>query len=215
MGFGPYEGQDQVTAVKRPEGYRSRNFVLRTFPGIHEAEELAEAFFWTRVRVQPPGPQDDRIHIRWDVSPDIAYVLFVADPAIATSYLTAVSPVGPEMIDTLTTLLEASEEVIPPDELLKAVDEAGNGQDKALALLRAGLGAPLTSDPRLVKRIEAGARDRDPQVRGGALWGVVFSECPVFRRLLAQSAVDDPEAALRQFADGALATFDRMGLPAP
>lgn len=74
-------------------------------------------------------------------------------------------------------------------DLIKAVDAARAPAERAVALIRLGLGAPRQYHVRkIVKRIERGVRDEHDDVRLAAVCAAGYTGWPVFMPLLNQVA---------------------------
>lgn len=212
MGSEQDTGDGIVTAIERSGGFRSQRFLSREYAASADMKEFADAFLWTLSSERTADPaRDVKRRIKWEVSPGV-HVTYLEDPAVQSSYSIVTSTVGAPPVETVAAVLEAAPHVVSPDDLIAAVDSAVGIDDKSIAVVRAGLGAPTVVDDRFVRKIGAAAEDESAEIREAAVWAMTFSEWPTFRPLLVQIGRDDQESHLRRLAAMATEVFNNMDL---
>lgn len=96
------------------------------------------------------------------------------------------------------------------DDLLRDVSEQPEGPDRAAAVLRAGIGAPMEFDERFFEVISAAMTADEAQVRGVGVLACSYSPQPQYRPLLDAIAEDEPEPEIRDLAKSTLRAFDEF-----
>lgn len=201
-----------MNVIKRPGGHRSRRYIFRKQVSLADMELIARGSSWARVADQPADAEHGiPLVVKWEIIPGLN-VTYTEEDSIRSSFAMVTSRLGPEPADMAVAVFEVHPEVIPVDELISELDSARGTADEALALARAGLGAPLEPDQRLVQRISSSLKSADDRIREGALWAVSYSEWPTFRDAVRQLTETDPDTFIREFSAGVLDVFDRLGL---
>ncbi|MGW2866783.1 hypothetical protein [Kitasatospora sp. NPDC001225] len=201
-----------MNVIKRPGGHRSRRYIFRKQNSLPVMELITEWPSWDQVAYRPADAERGTpLQATWEILPGLT-VTYIEEDTIRSSFAMVTSRLGPETAGMAVAVFEVHPEVVTVDELIAELDSARGTDDEAVAVARAGLGAPLEPDERLVQRISSSLRSADDVVREGALWAVSYSEWPIFRKAVRQLAESDPNTFIKEFAAGVLDAFDRFGL---
>lgn len=201
-----------MRAIERPGGHRSRRYVFREFDSLSEVQLIARGSDWQKVLDRPADPERGiPLHVKWELLPGLR-ISYKEDEGIESSYVMVTSTLGEKSVDAGSAVFEVHPKVVTFDQLISDADSAVDSQDKGIAVVRLGLGAPLEVDDRFVERINRSVQSSDEHVREGALWAINYTEWPIFRRTLREISMKDSDPFLREFAEGTLTAFDRLGL---
>lgn len=104
-------------------------------------------------------------------------------------------------VEELSRRLHREFDVWENDALLEAIDEVAGveGRHEA-AILRAGLGAPLSFDEDVFDYLTDHFRDAEVGIRRAAVWAVSYSPWPEYLPLLREVARNDPDEDVRHNA---------------
>ena len=186
-------------------------YILRDHPARALVEEYARERGWPLVSEAPGDP--DRVigsHVIWltpttitldyeeDYVARLSYVYFRGDDFTSL----------PGMVADLKNALRPWER----DEFLQAVSAARTGQERALAVLHAGFGAPLEFDQEFFDAISSCMAADETPLRDAAVLAAGAAAWPQFRPVLEQVAANDPEAEVREMAKAALRAYDKFGI---
>jgi hypothetical protein len=98
-------------------------------------------------------------------------------------------------------------------ELLSDVSAQPPGPKRALAILLAGIGAPMGYDKRFFTVIAAAMKDDVAELRKVGVLASTYSPWPEYRPLLADLARDDADPEVRELAQATIRAFDEQGIP--
>ena len=136
------------------------------------------------------------------------------------SYLTgdcAAVGIGAD-IDSAEIPLRMLDRILPgaayeQDELLDRVEMETEDRELAGSLIRAGLGAPLSSDDDYFEVMTRFSTEHpNPRIRQFALCGIVYIEWPEFVPLLRRISTDDPAESVRTRAAVVLDAYRAAGM---
>ncbi|GGP52328.1 hypothetical protein [Saccharothrix coeruleofusca] len=201
-----------MKAIKRPDGYRSRRYILKGDTPLLEVELIAQGSDWQRILDRPAAPEQnkDRL-VKWELAAGLR-VSYVEDSALQCAYIIITSWLGAQEVETAAAVFEVHPKIFRFQELIAAVDSADNTETKALAIARAGLGSPLEPQDDFVERITGAAREQDPILREGALWAITYTEWNLFNPLVQDMADNDPDEFVRGLAVRVLDVIDKLRL---
>ena len=147
--------------------------------------------------------------VTWDVAP--GYHLHYGRETPSQLSFVQISGERPDEIENFSRIIVEYLSALTDDELLAAVDSARSVDSRRIALVQAGLGAPVEPDDRYVERIRAALSDPDPRIREAGLWAAVYAYWPVFLPMLERVAEADESDLLRRQAQAAVDGMWRAG----
>ncbi|MFI0237712.1 hypothetical protein [Streptomyces sp. NPDC016845] len=199
-----------MRAVKGAGGYRSRRYVFREFDALRVVDALLSGNAWQKIAQRPADPQQGipRL-VKWELLPGLR-ASYYEEEALGASYVVLTSTLGAPSVHSAAAGFEVHPQVYDFADLIAELDTASTAERRAVAVARAGLGAPLARDDVFFERISGCAADAEPQVRHGALWAVSLTEWPEFRDLLRSVARADADPELRELARETLTDFDEL-----
>jgi hypothetical protein len=116
-------------------------------------------------------------------------------------------------VDIVSRIVEQKLRPATLEEILEAADDvAGNIPDEMLAVLRLGLGAPLSFDERFFLRIRDAMQSSIFQLRKAAIWATSYVPWPQYIPLLVEVAEHDPIESLRSDARMLLEAYKSQGI---
>ena len=185
----------------------SRRVVLHPDVPRRRFEELAAEQDWRLLGV---SPQEEILPAEWiyEVTPHDT-VSYIEDRLHGCSYVVAV---GPERARVARMVARA----LPHHDhraLLARWDAARTEDDTVLATHALGIGAPETSDDDFMARMALALRDPRPAVRLAGVRAVAATRWDVFHAALSWIAANDPDAEVRQLADGVAEAMEIWGDP--
>lgn len=194
--------------------YRSNRFVLRESSGEDDVQRFADTLGWPRLAEQEQDLANAvSREVAWGVGTEQS-LHYVEDPVTGNNFVNAWGR-DKATVDALARLAAENLDTWPIDELEQAVTAAENMQQKAEAVLRAGLAAPNEFDERFFTLISSAITDPDPIAREAGIYATAFSSYPQYRPLLRRVAETDPVPSRRDDAQLALESFDIEGVPEP
>jgi hypothetical protein len=190
--------------------YLSRRLVLKHADAEREVQAFASDLGWPRTLEEAADPAHGKAReIMWAPGPALS-LHYLEDPVSRQSYLVARSD-DREKAESLASLAEKRLAVWQPDELLAAVDEATAPVDRAVAVIRSGLGSPDEFDDRFFRRIRDSMSHPDRRIREAALYATAYSAWPQYLPLLERAAHEDPDEERRNDARILVQSFRAEG----
>ncbi|MFE6690803.1 hypothetical protein ACFVFQ_30565 [Streptomyces sp. NPDC057743] len=98
------------------------------------------------------------------------------------------------------------------DELSSDATEAATEKQRAIALVRLGMGAPKDYEERVFTLLEGGFRHPHPTVRNAAIWATRFALWPQFIPLMERMKDEDPEPILQSVAADTIEIYRESGV---
>jgi hypothetical protein len=156
----------------------------------------------------------DTVETMWDLGP-IVTLHCVDDGITGNSYVY----VSGEVANLAESYLRPAKEELATwslDDLFAALDQANEPRERGMVLLKIAIAAPLESDERIVRRIEAAVASEDDLLRDMTVWAMSICTYPEFRPLLERVAENEPALGTRDRARALLRIYDRLGeVPEP
>jgi hypothetical protein len=146
----------------------------------------------------------------WQISPG-ATLNYFRDDSLRVSYVSVMTGLGQEFADQLVPMVQAEMDVYDDAGLVREMDDAGTGKERAQAVIKAGLGAPRDVDEQYYSRFLAAAEDEVSIIREAAVHAIFYTKWPEFTDVLTDIAASDPEKAIRKFAGRVLTAFGGTG----
>jgi hypothetical protein len=194
--------------------YRSNRVVLRETSGEDDVRRFADTLGWPQLAAQEQDLANAvSREVAWGVGTEIS-LHYVEDPVTGNNYVNAWGH-DKAAVDALVRIAAENLDSWSADELEQAVTTAENSQEKAKAVLRAGLAAPNEFDERFFRLISSAITDPDPVAREAGIYATAFSSYPQYRPLLRRVAETDPVDSRRDDAQLALESFDIEGVREP
>lgn len=179
--------------------FRSRRMVLRSADPLAQIGGVAEQVNFEKLSDVSAEPVEGIVRqIVWKSS-DSLLVHYLEDYRSACSFVVVVGDDLQEC-EIFSTLLAGYLQPWSLDELLAAVDKQSVPQDRAHAVIRAGLGAPEEFDEGFYRRIQHALHDGDPFVRRAAVWATSYPGWLEFLPTLEEVALHDSDADIREDA---------------
>jgi hypothetical protein len=193
---------------------KTPRLVLMRFPSSRQAEEFAQSRSWPLV--SESGSEANpaiRRELSWKVDAGVAFYYVesnLADECCVGLLAKDEGAAAREHQELVKNFVHWTR-----GQLLAAVANAEEIEERARAVLRVGLGAPVGIDEEFFTCIVDGAQHEDPAVREMALWAMVFPGWPQFRPVLRRIAESDPVDDLRSLAVWVIAAFEAKGVAEP
>ena len=186
--------------------YLSRRLVLKHTNAERDVQAFADDLGWSRTLEEASDPAHGKAReIMWASGP-ASSLHYLEDPVSRHSYLVTRSEDRAEA-DSLASLADTRLVIWQPDELLAAIDNAADPVERAVAVIRAGLGSPDEFDDRFFRRIRDAMAHPDPRVREAALYATAYSAWPQYLPLLERAAREDPDGERRNDAEILVESF--------
>ena len=183
-----------------------RRCVLRDSVTAEDVMDYAENSGWLPIgHIAADPAQGVHFELLWSVGPEVT-AHYVEDGFAHVRYVTAT---GSDLvrIEATAARIERQLQAWTVDELSGQLDRAELAQDRAAAVVRLGMAAPLTAIPAVIDRLKAATRDSDHSVRHAAVWAMIYTAWPRFRPVLA-GLVDDPALDVAGVSAAALRALD-------
>lgn len=172
--------------------FRSRRMVVKGNEAAVRA--FADQCGWS---ASDPG------ELAWAAGPGVS-LHYIVDPLTLVEYA-VVSGNEQSAVEEVTQIVAAKAPVWTLDELLADVSDS---PERAVAVARAGVGAPDEYDERFFACISAAMKDPDTAVREAALYATAYSAYPQYHDRLVEVAQTDPDPDRQEDADLILESFD-------
>jgi hypothetical protein len=190
--------------------HQSNRFVLGRSPREDDVQSLSDDRGWPRVReIQDDPDAGESYQVVWAI--DQKMILSYIEDAVSHNCYITVAGESEEQVADISRELGESLDAWDARRLFLSIEEETDPQQKARAVIRAGLGAPDEFDESFFCRIRDAFTDPEPWVREAAVWATVYSPWPQYRPLLASAAQDDPEEKIRDDAGDLLRGLDETG----
>ena len=192
----------------------SRRYILRRYPDLESVERYAQERKWSLIS-EAAENQDRGIkhEVRW-LTPTTITLHYEDDYISQQSY----AYFAGDDFNALPGLVADLTEALQPwslDELLQAIAGARTGPERARAVLRAGLGAPMEFDQEFFDAISECMTAEEAPLRAAGVLASGASPWAQFRPPLERIASEDPEAEVREMAQATLRAYDRFGIGEP
>jgi len=192
--------------------FRSRRLILREGYSEGVVRRIAKASGWDELAKRPADARRNvALTVIWEVIPGLT-VSYYYEPLAEASCLIIRSTRDKAEIREVERLLNQTTVFAGDEDLLSSAATGVSSCERALALLRLGLGGPVNFDQRYFDQLASGADDPDGKIRLAAIRGITYTEWPQFRPLLGQLADHDPVRSVRKLARQVLLIFDALGL---
>jgi hypothetical protein len=183
--------------------------VLREGTTEQDVAAFAEATNARKVKETTASPELGLTReVTWEIVSE-NYLHFGTEHPSGSSFV-QVSGDDDEEVEARTAILREYYEPLTDDELLAALDAADTLDERRVALIRVGLGAPRTADDRFFTVIVNAMRDQSVRVREAGLWAATYALWPELLPLVEEMETTDSYAGLRAQAH-ALAEYMRAG----
>lgn len=189
---------------------RSRRFVMRQFQAEESVAAFAADMGWAAV-ADLPGDEGRGVprRVAWQIAPG-ATLNYFRDDALSFSYISVMSGLGQEFAEQLTPMVRAELDTCEDAELLSGMETVGE-QERASAVIKAGLGAPLEFDEEFYSGFFTAAQDTAPVVRNAAVRAIYYTKWREFTDVLTELSSSDPDRSVRDFAGRVLAVLRGAG----
>jgi hypothetical protein len=174
--------------------FRSRRMVVKGDEAAVQA--FADQYGW-------PGAASDPGETSWTARPGVR-LQYVVDPLSLVEYV-VVSGNEQSAVEEATRIVADNAPIWTLEDLLADVSDS---PDRAVAITRAGVGAPDEYDERFFVCITGAMKDPDTAVREAALYATAYSAYPQFHDHLVEVAQTDPDPDRQEDADLILESFD-------
>lgn len=184
-------------------------YILRSYPGLDSVERYVQEKEWSLISEAKENQALGVKHeIRW-LTPTTITLHYEEDYISRQSYVYLAG----DDFDSLPMLVADLTESLKPwsrAELLQAIGDARTGPERARAVLRAGLGAPMEFDQEFFDAISACMTADEIPLRDAGILAAGASQWPQFRPALERIAAEDPEAEVRDMAQATLRAYDKF-----
>ncbi|GAA1920917.1 hypothetical protein GCM10009716_31950 [Streptomyces sodiiphilus] len=188
----------------------SRRVVLHDRVEGSEVRALADRQGWIFVGQVKSDPEKGiSYEVKWD-SQDNGSVHYLDNDLIDAAYMVAMNEV-PEAAEEAIRTVCRSLAVWTIEELLTDVTTQVRPADRARALLRLGVGAPLEPEERVIKTIRQGLQHPDSRVRLASVWAVAYTEWLLFMEDLDRISRKDRDREIIRTAAAVRKKFRKAG----
>lgn len=164
---------------------RSRRLILKKNEPVQLVQAFAKAAGWELVGVIERDPEQAvNYEARWDVDATTSVHYIIDDTGIDDSGQLRFMVVHGEdraQLAQVLGLLEKGLDVWSQQELVKVADLSFGSslpEEQVRAMVRLGLGAPLSATKRVKELLVRGSEDAEPIVRYATLWAIAHAEWP-------------------------------------
>src|SRR5215471_2057533 len=179
--------------------FKSRRLVFRSASNYQEVLSFADSLGLLKLYEITGRPGELVIReVGWQIDPGLE-LFYVEEVRTASSFVQVMGD-DAEDVEDITRALEIRFSPLTPDELVNAVDISASVEDRAHAVLQAGLGAPRQFDRRFYERIKAAMESADDHLREAGIWAASFPLWDELRTVLEQIESDDPDKRLKRAA---------------
>jgi hypothetical protein len=189
----------------------TRRHVLRGPDGLGEQQvaRFAGTHGWAAIG----GTElDDAAHTSYERIWQTGSALtlhYAEDPIIRQSYAFLAGD-DPEAVPGIEAELLTAVDHWAPAELLVAVHNSTDSEERGYALVRAALGAPLSADGPLADSIRQALRDPDPGLRKEAVLATTYTGWPSLSEELRSLLTWEDDEEARQLAEAALRSAEQQ-----
>jgi hypothetical protein len=184
-------------------------YILRDFPAREQVEEFADANEWPLVSEAPGDPERYvSKHTIW-LTPTTITLDYEEEYVSQHAY----AYYRGRDLEAIPELVGKLEDALHPwtrEELLSAVSNSRTGPERARAVMRAALGAPLEFDQEFFEAVKSCMEAHDAPLRNAAAFAAGSASWPQFRPLLERIASQDPEMEVREMAQGVLRAYNKF-----
>lgn len=197
---------------QRVPGYRSRRFIIREYPGEGQVSDFANTLGWERLgEVSAEKRLRQPRQVIWQLFPGVV-LQYMEEEEFHASYVVMMSEESRELSHHMAQIIEGGIAVLTDEELLEGVTSASGRDEKARALIIAGIGAPPHPDNRYSRLLIEAARSPSKHVRECGVLAIGYTEWPPFRELLKAIAQQDSDRKVRRLASAMVEAFDTTGV---
>jgi hypothetical protein len=190
--------------------YRTVRRVLRNYPAEADVEELSRKRDWHRIGIKNRDPDSGtNYEVMWLT--DEALTLHYVEDEVARHAFVFFMGRDVEVADSYDRATLDGLDFWTLGETIAAMNQATEGPDRALSLLRMGLAAPYEFNEAVFSRVETALQDDIPEMRLAATWAASYAPYAQYRPLLRRVADEDSSADVRQLAIATLRAFDEAG----
>ncbi|MBB6038391.1 HEAT repeat domain-containing protein [Phytomonospora endophytica] len=187
-------------------GPASRRLVLKTHTGVIELQRSAEELGFDSLGMLDRDPvRRTYTELAWEARDGVT-VHYVEDEFADERFVVARGGTSDAREDVLDRFAEVVD-VWSLDDLMYEVSAARYASGRARAVMRLGVGSPLTAVDSVVVRITHAATDPDPRVRKAAVWAMAYADWPEYGDALVYAAADHDLGIAR----AATTVLDRLG----
>ncbi|MER7078063.1 hypothetical protein SAMN02982929_03286 [Saccharopolyspora kobensis] len=198
---------------------RSRRLLLKKREPVQLVARFAEVAGWEYVGALDRDPDQLINHeMKWQVDASTSVHFIVDDTGVDQSgelrYLVVLGADREQVEQVRKSVEDARIDVWKPAELNRIADLSfGSGlpDEQVRAMLRLGLGAPLTATPKVEALFERGTRDPEPIVRFATLHAIAQAEWPGCLDLV-RGLADDEHPDVAELAEMVVQAFADEGL---
>ncbi|WP_073480724.1 hypothetical protein [Streptoalloteichus hindustanus] len=161
-----------------------------------EAEELVRQLSLRRIRESRAEPEQGIVHeCVWALTLDVQ-LHYLEDHRSGCSFVVVTGP-SQERVEEFAPLVASYLGPWTWPELLAEVRRGGGQEERARALLRAGIGAPDHFDQSFFDHVANAARSPEGWLRTAGVWATSYPFWPEFVPLLREVAEHDADPDLR------------------
>lgn len=179
--------------------FQSRPLILRQSSNYRAVAEFAEMLKLVKL-YDKPVDQSGFVtrQVCWQIDPGLE--MYYAEEARSASCFLQVLSDHEGDANEITTALRDFFSPLTHDELLGDIDASKNVDERARAVMRAGLGAPREFDNRFYVQIANAMESSDTDIREAGAWAASFLFWPEFQPFLERIESSDPDESLRDAA---------------
>ena len=176
--------------------FQSRPLILRQSSNYQSVARFAEALKLVKLYDKPANPGGAVIRqVCWQIDPGLE--IYYAEEARSASCFLQVLSDNEEDANDITMALRDYFSPLTHDELLGDIGESKAVDERAHAVVRAGLGAPQEFDSRFYVQIKNAVESAESRIREAGVWGASLTRWQEFQPLFEQIESGDPEKRLR------------------
>jgi len=191
---------------------RGRCLLLPDDVTVDQVAQLAERSGGRKILEQRGEPEFGLVHeVTWELRPGLN-IHYGRERPSGAAYVMA-SAADRQEEEELTGLLREYFNTVDDEEVLAAVDRAATPEQLKVALVRAGIAAPLDADQEYAARIRAALQASDAERREAGIWAATYASWEELDPHLAEIAANDPLPLLRRQAQGLLDYWQREAPP--
>src|SRR5262249_22824367 len=161
----------RMTEMYEPE-FHSRRLILREGYSENIVRRIANASGWDELAERPAdAPRNVARCVIWEVIPGLT-VSYYYEPLAEASCLIVRSTRDQAEVSEIEMLLNQAIKFVGDEDLLSSTKTGVSSSERALALLRLGLGGPVNFDQRYFDQLTSGANNSDRDIRVAAIRGI-------------------------------------------
>jgi len=183
--------------------FQSRPLILRQSSNYQVVAGFAAALKLVKLYDKPADPSGFVTRrMCWQIDPGLE--MFYAEEVRSASCFLQVLGDNGEDVNDITSALRDFFSPLTHDELLGDICTSKTIDDRAHAIVRAGLGAPWEFDNRFYVQISSAMESAEPKIREAGAWAASFLRWQEFQLFLERIESSDPEKGLRVAAKAIL-----------